>query len=476
MINISNRRECFFDDTMVDNSRTTAEFLLHHPERKNVVMPFDSAWEGNTSTYFNFFEDGEIIRMYYLGRGSDHEKNIVVCYAESRDAGKTWVKPILNICEYNGSSENNIIVDGAMVFDSPIDNFMVFKDNNPNCTAEAKYKALAALKKDGQLALRYMCSADGIHFTDGGVLTADGHFDTLNVAFWDEDAELYRCYFRGFHESGSDGIAEWSEENVRDIRYMESKDFINWSEAKLLVFNDDEDVALYTNNVQKYQRARQILIGFPTRYLYRRSWSGNYDELCGKEARLKRMETLERLGLVITDCAFMTSRDGIHFKKYNEAFIRPGPEKGNNWVYGDCYPAYGFLETPSDVEGEDNVLTMYVPDGHQGNAPVKLVRYTIRCDGFVSMHAGEKEKMVVTKPFIFKGRDLFVNFSTSALGYMYFTLVDERGNRYESCETFGDRIDRRISFDSGVVEKLSGKPVTLEVRMRDADLYSVMFR
>ena len=156
--------------------------------------------------------------------------------------------------------------------------------------------------------------------------------------------------------------------------------------------------------------------------------------------------------------------------------MRPGPEKGNNWVYGDGYPAYGFLETASDIEGEDNVLTMYVPDGHLGNAPVKLVRYTIRCDGFVSMHAGEKEKMIVTKPFTFEGRDLFVNFSTSALGYMYFTIVDERGNRYESCETFGDRIDRRVSFDSGVVEKLSGKPVTLEVRMRDADLYSVMFR
>ena len=59
---------------------------------------------------------------------------------------------------------------------------------------------------------------------------------------------------------------------------------------------------------------------------------------------------------------------------------------------------------------------------------------------------------------------------------MYFTLVDTDGNRYTSCETFGDKADRRVCFEDGVVEKLSGKPVTLEVRMKDADLYSLIFR
>ena len=92
------------------------------------------------------------------------------------------------------------------------------------------------------------------------------------------------------------------------------------------------------------------------------------------------------------------------------------------------------------------------------------------------MHAGVKEKMLVTKPFTFTGTNLYINFSTSALGYMYFTLVDTDGNRYTSCETFGDKVDRRVCFEDGVVEKLSGKPVTLEVRMKDADLYSFIFR
>lgn len=58
---------------------------------------------------------------------------------------------------------------------------------------------------------------------------------------------------------------------------------------------------------------------------------------------------------------------------------------------------------------------------------------------------------------------------------MYFTVVDEDGNKYESCEIFGNKTDRIIDFKEGVLKNLSGKPATLEVRMRNADLYSIKF-
>ena len=245
----------------------------------------------------------------------------------------------------------------------------------------------------------------------------------------------------------------------------------------MLDFGDAEDVSLYTNAIQKYPEDKQIFVGFPTWYHYRRAWTANYDELCGKERRRWRMENYSaRSGLVVTDCVFITSRDGIHFKKYDEAFMKPYAEFPGNWLYGDCFPALGLIDTPSDIAGADRELSMFVPVGHNCLAHTILERFTIRRDSFVSMHAGAKEKMLVTKQFVFSGKDLFINFETSALGYMYFTLVDEDGKRYESCETFGDRTDRRVPFEEGAVEKLSGKPVTLEVRMRDADLYAIVFR
>lgn len=122
-------------------------------------------------------------------------------------------------------------------------------------------------------------------------------------------------------------------------------------------------------------------------------------------------------------------------------------------------------------------ISFFVPHGHRNlHSGPCLVRYSMRCDGFVSMHADATEKMLVTKPFTYPGKQLFIHFSTSALGYFFITLVDENGERYESGETFGDSIDRCVTFPEGVVEKLSGKTVTLEFRFRDADLYSFVFQ
>jgi hypothetical protein len=187
------------------------------------------------------------------------------------------------------------------------------------------------------------------------------------------------------------------------------------------------------------------------------------------------MKVSHRYGMTLTDCVFMASRDGHRFTRWDEAFMRPEPEHAENWIYGDCYPARGMIETPSDIPGADPEISMYVYDNHWMGKPSHLVRYTLRCDGFVSLHAGAKEKCIVTKPFVYDGSALWVNFETSALGYMIFALVSEDGERTESCESFGNSINRRIVFPEGAVASLSGKAVRMEVRLRDADIYSFKF-
>ena len=105
----------------------------------------------------------------------------------------------------------------------------------------------------------------------------------------------------------------------------------------------------------------------------------------------------------------------------------------------------------------------------------KLVKYTIRLDGFVSLHAGGKEATAVTKEFIYEGERLYANIATSARGNAYFTLKcgDEQ---YTSCEIFGNSVDKVIRFeDETAVKRLSGKAVTLEIKMYDCDIYSIRF-
>ena len=475
MFSIADRLECFFDQQLLDMNATTAEIRLHAPRRREHLMTFDAPWEGDMSNYFIILHDDDRYRMYYLG-WSYRKNPPVVCYAESRD-GLTWHKPQLGICEFNGSKANNIILDQTQ--NPVIDNFMAFKDENPRCRDGERYKAVVLYnegsgRESPSWGLYAYVSPDGIHFTRDHLITREGFFDSVNVAFWDKTAQKYRCYFRSFHTAPEGAPCSSTGNDIRDIRYMESEDFISWSEPAPLNYGDAEDFPLYTNNVQPYYRAPHILVGLPTRYVERVAWNDSFNELCGKEQRLERMRDCGRYGLVVTDALFMTSRNGVDFKKYDEAWVSPNPENGRNWTYGDCYFAYGIIETPSDIEGEDPEMSFYAGED-SWMRPVRLYRYTLRRDGFVSLHAGAQEHRILTKEFTYKGGALTVNFSTSARGYAYFTLIDSAGNRHESSEYFGNSTQRKIRFGDDAILKNSGHPVRLEVRLREADLYSIRF-
>jgi hypothetical protein len=196
--------------------------------------------------------------------------------------------------------------------------------------------------------------------------------------------------------------------------------------------------------------------------------------LCGKEERLKTIKENEpRAGLAITDCLFMCSRDGYKFTRYDKAFITPGVEHSNNWVYGDCYPACGLIDS-----GKESYYMYCMGKRRSFGERKPVYRYEIRKDGFACYMAGGDERVLVTNPLCFDGRDLHLNFSTSAYGYIYISLLDENGNEIskESFEIYGDTVDRKIAFcDGESFCKYSGKPIRLEFRMRDAKIFSFMF-
>lgn len=503
MLFIGSRRECFFDDYMVDNTKTTAQFVLHHPQKREMVMKMDMPWEGDGSTCQVLLKDGELYRLYYIGRkmpsgkeealGAADVSDYVHCYAESRD-GIHWERPILNIFEYNGSSKNNILgsrnrgCPGGMKHGA----FSVFLDENPNCGSDKRIKAFFTCCEEGEDGNNVAClyavwSEDGIHFDYENRILVErgGYYDSMHCCFWDDRVKKYRLYIRGHHKPDDyDGPAiDCQDERcwgvrVRDIRYKESEDFIHWGEWTQVLFDDDDyNLPMYENKIISYYRAPHMQIGFPTRYIERKEWTPNYDELTGREKRLERMQMGPRYGLAITDCTFIASHNGIKFKRYAEAFVRPGIENGRNWLYGDvAYPCYNIFETEAEYPDGGKEISMLFHRNEWHGEPTELWRYTIRLDGFASLHAdGKEEEVIVTKPFIFEGNDLFINFSTSARGYLYITLTDENGNKITSWETFGDTTDRRVLFQNGKVSDYAGKPVIMQILLRDADIYSFRF-
>jgi hypothetical protein len=173
----------------------------------------------------------------------------------------------------------------------------------------------------------------------------------------------------------------------------------------------------------------------------------------------------------------MCSRDGYHFEKYDEAILPPPPENPEAFVYGDGTAQPVLIEVPSEFPGEENEYMLILRESFRPTAGShnRLVKYTIRLDGFVSLHAGGEEKRIVTKEFTYDGKDLYANIATSARGHAYFT-IKSGDESYTSVEVFGNATHKRIRFaDDAFIGKLRGKSVTLEIELYDADLYSIKF-
>lgn len=500
-LEIGNGLQLLWDDAVVDSSGTTVSRMLHQPQFEGEVMELDAPWEKCISYFHVVHVPGGVAkpyRMYYLAGGMNPRGKFwpygrSVCFIESAD-GIEWARPTLNLVEFNGSKANNIITNERMLFGA-LDNFFVFYDENPDCPADERFKGVANFEfkynPDGSVksehcsyhGLECFVSSDGISFRHRGYLVREGLFDSLNVAFWHAPTREYRLYFRSGHTNLSDRNGDaW----VRDVRYTTSKDFTAWAQPRLLDFLPDADgepavdYPLYTNGMMPYPRAPEVCIGLPTRYVERRKWTSNYDRLPSPDARRARMDKKNggsaRFGLALTDCVFMMTRDGGAFRREDEAFLRPGPEHAGNWVYGDGYPAVGLVPT-KDRYGNDPVYSIYVPQA-SAHTPGRhfLKRYTIRQDGFVSRHATFREQRLVTRKFVCPGGGLFINFSTSARGYVYLTIRGEDGRELHSTELFGDKVDRLVGFVDGTPDDFIGRPVLLDFRMSDADVYSYCFK
>ena len=495
-LHIGTDRELFLDDYLIDTAMTTAEHRMLQPVARETVMWLDQPTEASSTSYPCLLKAPDGYRLYYIAsnrHGNQGKSAICACVLLSRD-GKQWSRPNLGIHEYQGTKENNIVL-GLEDFR---DNAFFFYDTNPDCPPEQRYKCLADGLPEGperkipgmKRGLWYHYSADGFHWNCHGLITVCGQFDTLNTAHW--NGKQYVAYIRNYHNINMEGVtgkctAEGvidindhyappghKNSGVRDVRVMYSDDFIHWTTPERICFKDGEDIPLYTNNVIPYYRAPQILVGMPTRYRERRAWSPNFDQLSNPKQRREIIEREEpRSGLALTDCLFMWSRDGKNWDRFSEAFMTPGYERPDNWVYGDCYPSYGFVDT-----GDQN-LYFYTIDAHRSeNKPKPVNRHEIRKDGFACYMAGGRGAVLVTKPLVFEGSVLHLNFGTSAAGYIYVEVLDNAGNVISgtSFEIFGDHIDRAVVFEDGSdFSAFAGKSVRLRFTMVDAKLYSMKF-
>ena len=487
--NIGSRRELFVQDDLIDRVTGGARLELHHPEAREVVLEHDAPWEGTGSGYHSVFRDGDLYRMYYKawhlevggGKVNTGSHPLFCCYAESRD-GIVWRKPELGIVEFQGSKANNIVLapEAFEKVKSDPGHPAVFRDENPECPPASRYKAI--IRSENPHGLLLFHSADGLHWalTHPEPVITEGAFDSQNLAFYDPNIDAYRAYWRIFTGGTTDGET-WKPSGVRAIRTATSKDLENWEPWKDLTYSDSPEEELYTNGVKPYHRAPHLLIGFPTRYLDR-GWSDSMRALPEREHRESRSGASPRYGTAITEGLFMASRDGVNFKRWEEAFLRPGIERDGTWHYGHQYVAWHPVETKGTLDGAPNELSFYATESYWTGKSSQLRRYALRLDGFVSVSAPMKGGEVVTKAVVFTGGRLELNFSSSAAGGIRVEIQDDSGKAIpgfalDDCPpVFGDSTGRIVTWKGGTdLSSLPGRPVRLRFEIKDADLYAYRF-
>lgn len=456
-LELGTKRELFVDNYLIERMEGTRQ-VLQTPVDKGPAILLDKPWEGIFSGYTTILRDGDLFRAYYRGWTdlTVGEEAADVCYAESTD-GINWTKPELGLVEAFGTCGNNIL----LADNTPaMHNFQVFKDGRPGVPADEKYKALGGRKKEG---LKGYVSADGIHWRrlkDEAVFY-DAYdlnkfiFDSLNVCFWSEFEQKYVLYYRRSHAG------------IRSIGLASSEDFANWSEPVQMEYSDTgSDIPsdeLYTNNTQPYFRAPHIYIALPARFV--------------KGRQVVTDEEAETIGVHpnyfkdTSDGLFMSTRagSGIYDRTCPEGFVRPGigPE---NWISRTNYPATGILQTgPSE-------MSLYVNQDY-AQPTAHLRRYTLRLDGFISINAPRKGGEMVTKPFSFTGKNLYLNYATSAAGTIKIEVQNGAGEPLMSSVEFGGNvIEKAVAWESGAdLSSVEGKTVRLRFMMSDADIFSMHF-
>jgi hypothetical protein len=231
--------------------------------KNNPVILQTKPWE-TTISYCSVHHDAKTgkFRLWYQAY---HQNGNHLAYATSED-GINWEKPSLNIIDFNGNKDNNLVLHigygGSVLFD-PFD-----KDTarRYKCVFwEGVKKSTRTSIASSPAGLSIAFSPDGIHWTkyksnpvikgsygpyiqppyedeeiiNSGDLGAPLSTSDVADLIWDPQRKVFAVYAKTWLD-GPTGLMHWKRAVVRS----ESLDFINWSKPVLVMATDEFDVQL----------------------------------------------------------------------------------------------------------------------------------------------------------------------------------------------------------------------------------------
>lgn len=242
---------------------------------------------------------------------------------------------------------------------------------------------------------------------------------------------------------------------------------------------DPENVQLYTSAVVKYPFAPNVYLAFPAAF---QLWKG--DAWKGRACNTADGTF---------DVQFAASRDGIAWRRWREPYVSAGVHEGLDLRIVSMGPGlvrrgrllYQYFVGDTFTHGRP---VMWDKDLENRAEWLKRDRGGIYCatqrvDGFVSMDAGNPAGTLTTRPLVFKGDRLCLNLHTAGSGNARVALLGADGTPIagftaDECELISaDAIDHEVRWNHGPeVAALSGKPIRVQLTLRNAKLYALQFR
>ncbi len=488
-LQIGNENQLLIDDTIIED-RWRLRRVMHPPDKspRNPILVTDKPWEGDMIHGTNVIWDEEYgrYRMWYMsffnstyfyGNGPVE----IVYHAESED-GFNWVKTMRDQVPFGRHKKTNIVHTGIHDQGTYYGNTdpsatttrvqvagktQVFKDmKDPDPARRYKMISLEGRPhptlKEIHTGVSLLVSPDGFHWKlAGNSHLLDHSSDCLNHLVRDErnDRWLMVCRPPVWHSGRND-----SQRNIRRrIAMMTSKDLVNWTYPRVVMYPDEYDTPDYDHNLV-----------FPYGNIFIMFYGAFAGDTTGHwEMRLA------------------TSRDGFHWERYHtrETYMARGPK--GSWDGGGVLPS-----TPPIQVGE-RLLLYYngtkIGQEEQGDFIGSIGMATIRLDRFVEQRADQTPGYLLTKEFILQGKTLRVNMEINKstnlperprlraeilrhppFGQHWDFKEAYEGFSFDDCDPMCiDHTDSTITWKGNKdISSLAGKPVYIRFELVYSGIYS----
>ena len=468
-LEVGSRRQLFIDGKFVAASEGLSR-VVHPPVKQGpVIQATFGSEEGRVGPYGAVARDGDRLLMWYwcteprlIGKGRNS-----LGFATSTD-GDTWDKPILNLVERMGSTENNAVpAMGDTVAPMP--------EGSDDRWVMLRQGFWPDPEKAG-LFLSF--SKDGIHWRADPTRVFPFIPDTQNQVRYDHRLGKWVAYLRKWDPDRRVGRLELDDLTEPWPYNHDAKPHHIWGQDKIAVPRDEfptvlatddqdpPDSDFYTPVVVEYPWADDAYLMFSSLYQHfpNKKQGGKYDN----DGTL--------------DIHLAVSRDGIAWDRPSrDAYLGRGAN--GELDSGAVYMLAGLVRVGDVIHHYYSAWD--ITHGYYSANPEKrgvgaIAHATQRLDGFVSLSAGEQPGWLETPPLTFAGSRLELNVDAKSRCRVQLEDGDGQpiqGYSLDDCEAIGgDSVRQVVTWQgSSDVGKLAGRAVRLRIELTDGELYAFGF-